>query len=195
LPLLKLTFMLNTYIQMKVVLEIVVIVVYHTLIAEVRINAKWNPEAIGIIDSHHDWKNQVVYKPAPLSPFHRPLQACKSVYLTQQGDERVVDVFIGSVMGFDGIIEANTSSTVAVNSGVVLCDSIFFRCKNCRWDTEVKTDWWKWWVKRSFSLKSTRIEYNLPNKSSLFKVFWTFTLSRKCFCQSVSLSNFTARFG
>lgn len=45
----------------------------------------------------------------------------KSVYLTPQGDERIVEVFIpGQVMGFDGIRDGHYKTTVkAVSSGSV----------------------------------------------------------------------------
>lgn len=74
-------------------------------------------EAIeAIIDSHTKVeKNQVIYKAGEdfknLFTVHSGM--FKSVYLTQQGDERIVDIFIpGQIMGFDGIYENKYKTTV-----------------------------------------------------------------------------------
>ncbi len=75
-----------------------------------------------IIDSHiMIEKNQIVYEAGAtfqnLFTVHSGM--FKSVYLTQQGDERIVDVFIpGQIMGFDGIHDGKYKTTVkAVSSG------------------------------------------------------------------------------
>mgnify|MGYP002712075754 CR=1 FL=1 len=75
-----------------------------------------------IIDSHiMIEKNQAVFEANStfqnLYTVHSGM--FKSVYLTQQGDERIVDIFIpGQVMGFDGIHEGKYKTTVkAVSSG------------------------------------------------------------------------------
>ncbi|MCX7553322.1 cyclic nucleotide-binding domain-containing protein [Marinicella sp. S1101] len=75
-----------------------------------------------IIDSHiMIEKNQTVYTAGNtfqnLYTVHSGM--FKSVYLTQQGDERIVDVFIpGQIMGFDGIHDGKYKTTVkAVSSG------------------------------------------------------------------------------
>lgn len=80
-------------------------------------------EAIeSIIDSHiMIEKNQTVYEAGTtfqnLYTVHSGM--FKSVYLTAQGDERIVDLFIpGQVMGFDGIHQGKYKTTVkAVSSG------------------------------------------------------------------------------
>lgn len=75
-----------------------------------------------IIDSHiMIEKNQVVYEAGAtfqnLYTVHSGM--FKSIYLTQQGEERIVDVFIpGQVIGFDGIHDGKYKTTVkAVSSG------------------------------------------------------------------------------
>jgi CRP/FNR family transcriptional regulator len=75
-----------------------------------------------IIDSHiMIEKNQTVFEAGAtfqnLYTVHSGM--FKSVYLTQQGDERIVDIFIpGQVMGFDGIHKGKYKTTVkAVSSG------------------------------------------------------------------------------
>lgn len=75
-----------------------------------------------IIDSHiMIEKNQIVYETGAtfqnLYTVHSGM--FKSTYLTHQGEERIVDVFIpGQVMGFDGIHEGKYKTTVkAVSSG------------------------------------------------------------------------------
>ncbi len=75
-----------------------------------------------IIDSHiMIEKNQTVFEAGAtfqnLYTVHSGM--FKSVYLTQQGDERIVDLFIpGQVMGFDGIHKGKYKTTVkAVSSG------------------------------------------------------------------------------
>jgi len=80
-------------------------------------------EAIeSIIDSHiMIEKNQTVFEAGAtfqnLYTVHSGM--FKSVYLTAQGDERIVDLFIpGQVMGFDGIHKGKYKTTVkAVSSG------------------------------------------------------------------------------
>ncbi|TDR23834.1 cyclic nucleotide-binding domain-containing protein [Marinicella litoralis] len=75
-----------------------------------------------IIDSHIKIeKNQTVFKAGSkfqnLYTVHSGM--FKSVYLTAQGDERIVDLFIaGQVMGFDGIHQGKYKTTIkAVSSG------------------------------------------------------------------------------
>ena len=75
-----------------------------------------------IIDSHiMIEKNQTVFEAGAtfqnLYTVHSGM--FKSVYLTHQGDERIVDIFIpGQVMGFDGIHRGKYKTTVkAVSSG------------------------------------------------------------------------------
>ena len=75
-----------------------------------------------IIDSHiRIEKNQTVFEAGAtfqnLFTVHSGI--FKSVYLTQQGDERIVDLFIpGQVMGFDGIHAGKYKTTVkSVSSG------------------------------------------------------------------------------
>jgi len=75
-----------------------------------------------IIDSHiMIEKNQTVYESGAtfqnLFTVHSGM--FKSVYLTHQGDERIVDVFIpGQIMGFDGIHQGKYKTTVkAVSTG------------------------------------------------------------------------------
>lgn len=75
-----------------------------------------------IIDAHiMVEKNQTVYESGQtfqnLYTVHSGM--FKSVYLTQQGDERIVDVFIpGQIMGFDGIHGGKYKTTIkALSSG------------------------------------------------------------------------------
>ncbi|MCB1581833.1 MAG: cyclic nucleotide-binding domain-containing protein [Marinicella sp.] len=88
----------------------------------VRIQSEEIKAIENIIDSHiMIEKNQTVFKAGAtfqhLYTVHSGM--FKSVYLTQQGDERIVDIFIpGQVMGFDGIHEGKYKTTVkAVSSG------------------------------------------------------------------------------
>ncbi|WP_223786994.1 helix-turn-helix domain-containing protein [Marinicella meishanensis] len=88
----------------------------------IRIQSREIDAIESIIDSHiMIEKNQVVYEAGAtfqnLYTVHAGM--FKSVYLTPQGDERVVDVFIpGQIMGFDGIHEGKYKTTVkAVSSG------------------------------------------------------------------------------
>ncbi|MGJ8662678.1 MAG: helix-turn-helix domain-containing protein [Marinicella sp.] len=88
----------------------------------VRIQSKEIDAIETIIDSHIlIEKNQTVFEAGAtfqnLFTVHSGM--FKSVYLTQQGDERIVDLFIpGQVMGFDGIHQGKYKTTVkAVSSG------------------------------------------------------------------------------
>jgi CRP/FNR family transcriptional regulator len=88
----------------------------------VRIHTEEIKAIEAIIDSHiMIEKNQVVYQAGTtfqnLYTVHSGM--FKSVYLNQQGDERIVDMFIpGQIMGFDGIHEGKYKTTVkAVSSG------------------------------------------------------------------------------
>ncbi len=135
----------------------------------VRINSKEIAAIEAIIDSHiMIEKNQVVYEAGAtfqnLYTVHSGM--FKSVFLTQQGDERIVDVFIpGQVMGFDGIHEGKYKTTVKAVSSGSYCVIPFYPLQELSMKhRDIQTRLMKMMSEKIIQFEITNSEYNAQQK-------------------------------
>ncbi len=122
-----------------------------------------------IIDSHiMIEKNQIVYEAGAtfqnLFTVHSGM--FKSVYLTQQGDERIVDVFIpGQIMGFDGIHEGKYKTTVKAVSSGSYCVIPFYPLQELSMKhRDIQTRLMKMMSEKIIQFEITNSEYNAKQK-------------------------------
>ena len=135
----------------------------------VRINTHEIAAIEAIIDSHiMIEKNQVVYEAGAtfqnLFTVHSGM--FKSVYLTQQGDERIVDVFIpGQIMGFDGIHEGKYKTTVKAVSSGSYCVIPFYPLQELSMKhRDIQTRLMKMMSEKIIQFEITHSEYNAKQK-------------------------------
>ncbi len=122
-----------------------------------------------IIDSHiMIEKNQIVYEAGAtfqnLFTVHSGM--FKSVYLTQQGDERVVDIFIpGQIMGFDGIHKGKYKTTVKAVSSGSYCVIPFYPLQELAMKhRDIQTRLMKMMSEKIIQFEITHSEYNAKQK-------------------------------
>lgn len=122
-----------------------------------------------IIDSHiMIEKNQTVYEAGAtfqnLFTVHSGM--FKSVYLTQQGDERIVDIFIpGQIMGFDGIHDGKYKTTVKAVSSGSFCVIPFYPLQELSMKhRDIQTRLLKMMSEKIIQYEITHSEYNAKQK-------------------------------
>lgn len=122
-----------------------------------------------IIDSHiMIEKNQIVYEAGAtfqnLFTVHSGM--FKSVYLTQQGDERIVDIFIpGQIMGFDGIHKGKYKTTVKAVSSGSYCVIPFYPLQELAMKhRDIQTRLMKMMSEKIIQFEITHSEYNAKQK-------------------------------
>jgi CRP/FNR family transcriptional regulator len=122
-----------------------------------------------IIDSHiMIEKNQIVYEAGAtfqnLYTVHSGM--FKSIYLSHQGDERIVDIFIpGQVMGFDGIHEGKYKTTIKAVSSGSYCVIPFYPLQELAMKhRDIQTRVIKMMSEKIVQYKITHSEYNAKQK-------------------------------
>jgi CRP/FNR family transcriptional regulator len=135
----------------------------------VRIQSQEIAAIESIIDSHIlIEKNQIVYEAGAtfqnLFTVHSGM--FKSVYLTQQGDERIVDVFIpGQIMGFDGIHKGKYKTTVKAVSSGSYCVIPFYPLQElAHKHRDIQTRLMKMMSEKIIQFEISHSEYNAKQK-------------------------------